>query len=267
MSNRTVATMRDDLAAPHYSPAMLIEYLVGTAEGPWMPEDLQMQVEEHLAECDRCAERAREQIERSQSIATTLDGWTAQAHGDAHRADARQRRSAVIAALRALWEDVSDPARRAQIARWIDDPEGATARVLLAATSAVSRIVSDELAARPPSVTRYLAAFAPPPPPSPAARAMPEPSLAWATALLDLGGPSVSVATLTVTRRRIAVELIGIREGQQTPLVLLVPEGRDRRPLLAQASRQRGMPHFVAEFRDLPAGEYLIAVEPPRGLR
>ncbi len=62
----------------HISPEQLADYFSGE-----LSEDEEATLEEHLAECAECAERARNVY----GLSLVVDQWTARAHGEAYRRD------------------------------------------------------------------------------------------------------------------------------------------------------------------------------------
>ena len=184
-------------------------------------------VDEHIAVCAVCAERARHAVRR----AAAMQAWTAAAHGDAHV------RSRAEAAIRGAQDDPRWTNARQRLLRWCDDLRLApTVRVVVASGDAPT-----DFATFSPSQDVDNAA----------------PLLPFVVGSPEHGGLRIETAA---GAQHIAIDANVWRPGPP-PLVLLVPERGSAIPRLIETLRQ-GTDRFIASLREIPAGAYLVVVEP-----
>lgn len=242
--------MRDEADLAHLSAETLLDYAEMT-----LPEDEQLAVEEHLDGCDRCIAL----MTATQHTALDLDGWTAQAHGEAYLAVQLQR-ALVAAQIRA-----ADPAWQKRLATWVERWAGtaeAAVRVVLEAPGQASRIVTEGLDALTRPGTSWQFSLAPAPIPTRGLRgrgAIPPPP---AVAVASLDGAAQARVAVGGERGEVVVRVDGLPADQQAPLVLLVPVGQGE-PRVAAPQQHPDAAYAIVRFEDVPPGQYVVAFEPP----
>jgi hypothetical protein len=241
--------MRDEAEREHYRADTLLEYFE-----MMLSEDEQLAVEEHLDGCARCLAVAGE----TQRAAAMLDGWTAQAHGEAYLAVQLQ---SALAAAQARTVDASWQAR---LARWRERWAGAVeaaVRVVVEAPGQASRIVTEGLdtLARPGTSWQFALAPAPVPTRGLLGRgAVPPPPAVAVSSIEGAGQARVAVGG---DRREVVVRVDGVSVGWPLPLVLLVPLTGGE-PRLALPEPQPNVDYAIARFDDVAPGQYVVAFEP-----
>jgi len=143
-------------------------------------------------------------------------------------------------------------------ALWSGQAEGVV-RVIMETGGSASRVVTEGLDAlsRPGATWQFA-----PMPVGVATRgplggaSAPNPTVAIAS------GATQARVAITEARREVVVRIDGQPAGGQPPLVLLVPMAEDTEPRIALVQPQSGAPYLLARFSDVPAGDYLVALEP-----
>lgn len=234
----------------HYTLEALAEYV----EMQLADEDA-LVLEEHLADCARCADLAR----TAHLLTAAFDGWTAQAHGAAFLAAQLQRAVATVQrqAASAPWHD--------RLATWVERWAGTAevaVRVVFEGAGQASRVVTEGLEplTRPGTSWQFsLATAATPTRGLPGRGATPpRPTVAVAA----LGGAAQARVAVSGERRDVVIRLDALPATQAPPLVLLVPLAGDAEPRVTAPARQPGVEYLIARFDNVPIGSYLVAFEP-----
>lgn len=144
--------MAEDINPGHPHFEVLSEYFLGS-----LPEHRAGRLEEHLAECEECAARARKMFE----LSSAWTSWTAEAHGAAYWLW-RQREALFEAQQHTSGLDLQQ-----RLAAWREQGQGfceGAVRVLKDANASAVRLVSEGLAAllRPDPLFREFAMANPP---------------------------------------------------------------------------------------------------------
>jgi hypothetical protein len=211
-------------------------------------------IEMHLAACDYCTDLAR----AAQQLSDLWDGWTARSHAEAAL-------TALLAGAVERAAAAATPALQARLAQWAERWTGnveAAVRVVVATAGQSSRVVTEGLDALTRPGSNWQFSLVPAPTPTRGARGRgavpPQP----ATAVTSLGGTAQARVAVSGERREVVIRLDDLPPGQPTPMVLLVPIGKNGVPQVAEPERPPGVPYHVARFEQVPAGEYLVAFEP-----
>jgi len=233
----------------HYSPETLASYALQE-----LPEDKQLDVQEHLADCDRCAGSVHLAIRASGLV----DRWTAQTHGAAALQGVLVHALDVVRAQPALaaWRD----RLTAWAERWAGQAE-ATLRIVLDAPGTAARVLTEGMQelARPGASWQFA--------PAPAAiptRGAGRRRAAGQTVVVSADGDGTPSARVAVSgeRREVVVRLDDLPASRLAPLVLLIPADHAGDPRLALPQRSPDDDAWIARFEGLEPGDYLIAFEP-----
>jgi hypothetical protein len=237
----------------HLSQDIIADYFAET-----LSQDAQVVVEEHVADCDRCALAAQGVL----AAGSGVDRWTARAHG-------ATARSAVLAeALATVQAHGTAGGLRQRLESWAEHWAGgaeAALRIVLEAPGRTGRIIAERAAelGRPGAAWQL----------APAPASMPTRGAARRTPAsqpvgVTIDGPDGLRARVALNgvRGEIVVRLDDVPPGAVPPLVLLIPTGDEpaggRRPLLGTPQPSPGSDAWIARFEGLGQGAYLIAFEP-----
>jgi hypothetical protein len=226
----------------HYAADELAAYLALE-----LPEDREMEIEEHLAECDACTALARQ----STALLPVVQQWTAHTHGEAFRRDAMMKALAQVAETQPAWSERIGGWRTALHSR-----AETVARVVMGASGTASRVVAESLDA----LARPGAGFAFAPAPVRGTSA-PDGGLA-AILVAEVGGDLPAQVAVDPATGEVVVRVDALPAGQRTPLVLLIALAGDAAPQVRELARPRGGRYWVARFEQVPPGEYGVAFEP-----
>jgi hypothetical protein len=238
----------------HLSHDLIADYFA-----EMLSQDAQLVVEEHVADCDRCALAAQSAL----TAGTVVDGWTARAHGVAAR-------NAVLAeALAAVRVQGTVAGLRQRLEAWAEQwagEAGAALRVVLEAPGRAARVIAESATEFGPAGAAWQLAPAPAAMPT---RGAARRTLAQQPIVVTADGPDGLRARVAVNAARgeIVVRLDDVPPGELPPLVLLIPTGDDpadarRQPRLGDPKPGPGSDAWIARFEGLGRGTYLIAFEP-----
>ncbi len=237
----------------HISPEQLADYFSGE-----LSEDEEATLEEHLAECAECAERARNVY----GLSLVVDQWTARAHGEAYRRDL------LVTALAQAEESTTTSSWQERLQlwreRWSGQVEAALGIVLGAPGEACSLVTEGFKAlARPKAIWEFAAAegsVAPQLLPTLGPGAPPAPDTVEA---LAPGRPQARVS-VSGEAREVTVRIEELPPDRTAPLVLLIPE-EGGEPRVAEPEKDPRLPYLIARFEEVEPGRYLAAFEPMAG--
>ena len=220
-----------------------------------LAEGEQEVIEKHLAVCPICSAYCRKAF-----VFERLWASDARAHGDV------VCRIALDEAL-AAEEGRASPGRRERLARWKQKWSGlaeAAASVAVDTARAGTEVFADGIASltRPSSPWQLT--------PAGATTVRGAARSAESALLTTPESSSASRLRLSVTggsKPEVIVRIDGF-EPDPPPLVVLAPAGDGAevgRTRIAEAERRPGEGYLIARFEDLPAGAYVVAVEPVLG--
>ena len=221
-----------------------------------LPESRQQWIEEHLAVCDACTGLARSVY----TFNETWNAWTAAGHGQAYYEEYIQE------ALRRA--ETSQPQWRARLQRWRQRWGGrgeAALRVVTEATSSAARAVAEGVDA----LSRRGSTW----------RLQPVPLMQSAFAIRGEASPATDVAVFAtgtdesdevqarITVRaalsgEVKVRVDNLQDDAQAPLVLLIATSPPAASVLVERVSRQASGYWIAHFREVPPGEYLVVIEP-----
>lgn len=210
-----------------------------------LEEERVVEIEEHLAGCGDCSSRVRAE----KVLQFAWDTLTARVHGQAYW-QARLENC--------LEEAASSPdyiGYRERIREWVSCWQNKAEAVLglvLESASQKTQIITQgwESLIRPESKLDF--AF-----PARPIRGIEKRAITVETQ----GKPDVKV-TADSEKDMVTVLLRKVEFGKKPPLVMLVPESKDKKPLVAEPQEPPGSKQFVAQFSHVPSGKYLLVFEP-----
>lgn len=239
--------MTKQISGEHIQREELINYFDGSfAEDNGRARRL----EEHLAECDDCVEKAKE-IRKS---AAAYLRWTAESHGEAYR------QSVMASALEQAPNDPANQAWKEGLRRWKD--KGAalqenTVRFVMDSAGKAARFLSEQVdAVKETGASLTLAA--------------PGFRVQGAIPLRTRGGaPSKTGGTkagalkadVTVEAGVVQVRVDRLPSGRDSILVMLIPFKSGEKPMVA-ALTDTTKPPLTAVFPEIHSGDYIVAFEP-----
>lgn len=210
-----------------------------------LKEEMLIEIEEHLADCQGCSDKMRK--ERLLQY-----GWqtlTASAHGQAYWQGQLERSLEEVAAS----VDYAD--YRGRIKEWIIDWQskaGAALGLIFGAAADQAQVITQGLGAlaRPESKLGFAFASTP-------IRGREEGLI-----IVEAAGPPFVNVTVDAKQGSVTVLLRKIEAGEKPPLVVLVPDSKDKKPLLIEPEQPAGSKQFIARFLNVPSGKYLLVFEP-----
>jgi hypothetical protein len=168
---------------------------------------------------------------------------------------------ALATALQQAQQQVDDPAWRARLARWQTHWAGKAQAAVRLVVEQAARVVTEGLEALTTPGNRWDFALV-----SESARVLGEDrDVSQGTAEPRPEAPQVSIQVGQASReatRRIRVSVRALPAQPVPPLVLLIPATAGGVPQMAALAPRQGSAWFVADFRNVPQGDYLLAFEP-----
>jgi anti-sigma factor RsiW len=243
--------MADGTFTAHITPAELADYLAGR-----LLESRQEAIEMHLGGCDACAEEARQ----FRAFSAVWEDWIMQPP------EATWEQVALVTALQQAQRRVADPAWQERLARWQTHWQGqaaAAARLVLDAVDQAARVVLERLDTLATPENRWGFALAS----GSALDRGPGEDQDVAPGVVE-SAPEAPQVTIRVGQvspeatRRIQVRVRGLPARQPPPLVLLIPATAGGVPQVAALVPWQGSAWLVAQFRNVPQDNYLLAFEP-----
>jgi hypothetical protein len=238
--------MANDTATTHITPEELANYFAAR-----LPEARQEEIEMHLGGCDACTDEARQ----FRAFSAIWDDWTMHAREEAWE------QVALATALQQARGQVDNPQWAERLRHWQTHwarQAQAAVRLVLKAADRTAQLITEGL------------------------ETLTTPGPAWDFALGaasvrvrgrgDRGptpAPSTPQARLRVRETAPGAQELQLRvealpSHQSPPLVLLIPIDTETPPLVAELMPTPDGTSFVARFREVTPGEYLVAVEPIR---
>lgn len=213
-----------------------------------LKEEMLMEIEEHLAECAECSLKVR----KAKLLQFAWENLTARAHGQAYWQEQLEN------ALDKVATSVDYVNYRERIKVWIADwqnkAEAALGLVLETAAEQAQIITQGlESLVRPESKLGFAFAQSP-------IRGTEEGSI-----IVEAIGPPFVNVTVDTKQSRVTVLLRKIEAGSKPPLVILVPDSKNKKPSLAEPKQPQGSKQFIAQFSKVPSGKYLLVFEPIKG--
>jgi len=251
----------------HITPDELADYYAAR-----VPEAREEAIEAHLAVCDACVEEARQ----SYAFAMIWEEWTGVTAGDlmahpvgqsalASQGDVAEQ-GVLQDALEQVQRQEDNPAWRARLARWQTHWQGkaaAAVRLVVEAADQAVHVVTEGLEAltTPGNPWDFALASA-----SGSARGPGEDrDVSPEAAEPEPESPQVTIRVGHASReatRLIQVSVQGLPARQTPPLVLLIPATAGDVTQVAALEVRPGSAWHVANFRNVPQGDYLLAFEP-----
>jgi hypothetical protein len=210
-----------------------------------LKESLLIKVEEHLAECAECSSRVRAE----KLLQFAWNTLTAKTHGQAYW------QAQLESALNEVAASPEYNNYKERLKDWISVWQNKAEAVLglaLEAASEKAQVITQgwESLTRPESKWGF--AFGQTP-----VRGVEKGPITVESS----GEPNVKV-TVDSEKSSVTVLVRKIEAGRKPPLVLLIPESKDKKPLLAEPKQPQGSKQFVAQFCNVPSGKYLLVFEP-----
>lgn len=257
----------DNHTMEHIAPEELADYCAAR-----VPEAREEAIEAHLAVCDACVEEARQ----SYAFAAIWEEWTGVTAGDllahpvgqmalASEGDVAEQ-GMLQGALAQVQRQDADPAWQARLAHWQTHWQGkaaAAVRLVVEAADQAVHVVTEGLEAltTPGNPWDFALASA-----RGSARGPGEDrDVPQEAARPDAASPQVTIRVGHVSHeatRRIQVSVRALPAQQAPPLVLLIPATAGGVPQVAALAPRQGSAWLVAQFRNVPQGDYLLAFEP-----
>lgn len=227
----------------HLSKEALRKYLSFRLE-----EEMLMEIEEHLAECAECSSKVR----KAKLLQFAWENLTAKAHGQAYW------QGQLESALDKVATSVDYANYRERIKEWIESCQNkaeAALGLVLETAAEQAQVITQGLEAlvRPDSKLGF--AFAKTP-----IRGTKEGSI-----IVEAVGPPFVNVSVDTKKRTVTVLLRKIEVGRKPPLVILVPDSKNKKPLLVEPKQPAGSKQFIAQFSNIPSGRYLLVFEPMKG--
>ena len=208
----------------------------------------------HMSKCEECAEKVR--ITRQLNF--LFNQWTAKAHAELYQYLYQYQREHIIDALNQAAK--LHPGLKDRLHNWLKHWAGkaeAALQVVLNVPGEATQIILKGWEA----VVR------------------PEPHLKFDYAVVSVRSRGVRGVTKSVTKVRaegifnvevsvnevnneVIVQIEGITPDQKAPLILLIPDAKEQKPLLSQPERESGTNYYVARFQNVPIGRYTLVFEP-----
>ncbi len=244
--------MPDELKRPHITTAELIEYFDKD-----LLEDEEDQLELHLARCEECAQRAR----KASALSDVWEQWSAKTYSEAFL------RAVIRNALEsAAVGELEDDTWKERILRWHSAAAGlaeGAVRVAIEAARNASQIVTEgmENLLRREAAWQFNLQTEPVAVRGPASGRKAPPKIAVAKGT-DASLARVKVEDHDDKTREIVISVNLFPRNKPAPLVMLTTiESRGKgKPRILQMRRQgQGL---IARFKDLPAAEFLVVLEP-----
>lgn len=207
-------------------------------------EDME-EVEIHLAECTECATKVRSQ----RLFRYAWKTLTAKAHGKAYR-QVRLESALEKASMRPELFQL-----RERIRVWMSSWWGKAEAILgiaLEETTQRTQVMTQGFEALTRPESRLAFAFA----------QMPIRGREPDSIMVEAKGPPAVRVTIDSRKGTVTIALRDIEPEQKPPLVLLIPEAKDRSSQLLEPRQPRGSKQFVAQFSNVRSGKYLLAFEP-----
>jgi hypothetical protein len=244
--------MPDEPKWSHIDPTELVDYFDKD-----LSDDEEDRIELHLARCEECAQRARQ----ASVLSSRWERWSAATQREAYL------RSVVWNALGSAASEVPlDDIWKERINRWLSASSGLVEGVVKVTVEAVrkaSQVATDgmEDLLRPGARWRFTLQ-----PDSVAVRGVQPRRRSPANTALAVCSDGSSVRVKVEDHDggtcEVVINVDQFPHDRLTPIVILtsIGQGGMEKPRLLQMRRQgQGL---IARFRDLPAGEYLVAFEP-----
>lgn len=213
-------------------------------------EDREIALCQHLAECDEC-------VALSRRVAAMHEGWgawTAAAHGSA------MLQAKLLEALENVELEPSAVGWRDRLFRWREHCAGASegaVRLLMDEKSRAARAITEGLDAvlRPTPMWAFSAVA-----PATAVRGA-GPDSGMAPVAIAPGDSPAKVAVRGGSQGEVQVRVDKLEPGMSPPLILLLSLNGERQQI-KELERPAGASYWIARFRNLPPGDYLVAFEP-----
>lgn len=263
--------MMENHTMEHIAPEELADYCAAR-----VLEARAEAIEAHLAVCDACVEEARQ----SYAFAAIWEEWTGVTAGDLVAHPVRQstlasqgdvaEQGVLQGALEQVQRQVDNPAWRARLAHWQTHRQGkaeAAARLVLEAADRTAQLLTEGLEALTTSGQAWSFALGAAPVRvrgrlgAAPVRVRGRGAQGQAPVPLTLQA-RLQVREATAGTRDLQLQVEALPSHQPPPLVLLIPIDTETLPLVAELMPTSDGMSFVARFREVPPGEYLIAVEP-----
>lgn len=210
-----------------------------------LKDEILMEIDEHLAACADCASLVRQE----KLLRFAWRTLTAEAHGRAYW-QAQLGRALNEAA--AFPENSNYKERiKEWISVWKSKAEAALGLIVEGAAGQAQIIIQGlESLARVDSKMAFSFAQTP-------IRGAEEGSIT-----VEAAGPPFVNITVDSKQKTVTILLRKIETGKRPPLVVLVPDSKDKKPVLAEPKQPQGSKQFVAQFSNVPSGKYLLVFEP-----
>lgn len=227
----------------HLTQERALNYISGK-----MDEEMLFEVDQHLATCARCVDRVRALRMLRADFDTIWDSWTAKSHAEAHI------RARIAAALSQAAETAESAELKERITSWLEKIQvkaEAALGVILDSSKRTVNIVYEGLGAlfRPDSILQFQ-------PVKVQTEGIGEKAPARISVRAE--GPPWAKVNVDAAARSIAIEFDIQKEPW--PLLLLLPESKDQKPILGILRKQNG--YLFAEIKDVPDGEYVLLIGP-----
>ena len=219
-----------------------------------LPEAREFVIEEHLADCRQCTDRARQM----RLLNYLWDHWSPASH------EANYLQAVVAVTLQKAQAGTGDPHWRERLSQWRENWAGqsnAALRVLSEQAGNVSQIITEGLEAITLSSSGWRLA------PSTGSRVR--------GAVRTRGKAKPAPATVVVTPLQhparievkaepgsIDVSLFDLPPDQAAPLVLLIATQGDSDPIVKEPMKEEGAEGLIARYENVAPGEYLLVFEP-----
>jgi hypothetical protein len=238
--------MANDTSTTHITPEELADYFAAR-----LPEAREGEIEMHLGGCDACTDEARQ----FRAFSAIWDDWILQAPEEAWE------QVALAHALQQAQGQVDNPQWAERFRHWHTTWAGkaqAAARLVLEAADRTAQLITEglEVLSTPGQTWDFALGAAPV-------------RVRGRRVRGQTPGPLTPQARLQVHEiapgvRDVQLRVEALPSHQPPPLVLLIPIDTDTPPLVAGLMPTPDGTSFVARFREVPSGEYLLAVEPMR---
>lgn len=230
-----------------------------------LDEEASFAVDEHLATCPQCAGGVRASRMLRHDFDRIWDAWTARSHGQAYR-------EARITGILEEAAKTAPPALRERIQRWSRRIQGGVGGAIEAALNLIldtsrktAQVISEGLEGLGGAGSHWQFA----PVPSMATRGPAGPigdpeEAAPAKITVKAEGPPWAEVRVDARIGKVSV-LLELQE-EPWPLLLLQPKETEQAPWIGEFRRPEGMNFLLAEFEEVPGGEYLLLIEPIEGI-
>lgn len=227
-----------------------------------LDEEASFVADEHLATCPQCAGSVRALRTLRHNFDQVWDALTAASHAQAYWRDR------LAATLKDAAEEAPTPALRERIQRWLDrvhGKAGAAAEValnlILDSSRKVAQVASEGLEGLRQAGSALRFELVPSVATGRPGGVIGEPTEA-APDKITVKAERPPWAEVRVDSRIGKVSVLLELQKEPWPLVLLQPKETEQVPMIGEFRRPEGMGFLLAEFEEVPGGEYLLLMEP-----